>query len=86
MIKIICDKCGCECGATAMLMTTEIIDHPNPANFCDKSSTKITDDHRRLRYVLCSACYQALHLPNPYISKDELDWEDQDQYWDIGRQ
>lgn len=78
MIKIICDKCGCNCMRCGFHVDIQVIHNPTPIFCTDLGDLKITDDHTRVRFCLCQDCYAELGLPNVYIAakKDELRFRD----------
>lgn len=73
MIKLICDRCGKECGLNAFDVRSNVIHNPVPTSIRDVGEPKLSacDDH--IRFMLCSDCYNELGLPNPY--EKELKFE-----------
>ena len=79
MIKVLCDKCGKDCGLNAMLLTIQVIHNPSPINPLDGCDLKITDDKTFMKMCLCSDCYGKLNFPNIYTVQRtrELKWKDE---------
>lgn len=80
VIKIICDKCGCDCIRVGYHVDIQIIHNPTPIFCTDLGDLKITDDHIRVRFCLCQDCYRSLGLPNIYIAErtHELRFREED--------
>lgn len=78
MVKVLCDKCGKDCGLNALAITTEVINNPCPVHLQDCGELQITCDHSRIRYILCQECYIGLGLPNVYstIRNKKLEFRD----------
>lgn len=66
MIKVICDKCGKDCGLNAIDVSMGIIHNPCPTHVLDVDNLKITNDYSRIRFILCQDCSKELGLPNIY--------------------
>lgn len=66
MIKIICDKCGVDCGRVAYEIRVSAIHNPTPLYARDTGDLKITDDNSRFRFVVCQNCYRKMGFPNIY--------------------
>lgn len=79
MIKIICDKCGQDCGLNAFLLTIETVNNPGPTHPFDSSELQITCDNRKVKAMLCQKCYRAHGLPNVHscYRNKELVWRDE---------
>lgn len=81
MIKVICDKCGKDCGLNAMVLTIQVIHNPSPVFVLDRCDLKITDDNSFMKMCLCQECYEKLHFPNIYKVQrtKKLEWEEDNE-------
>ena len=66
MIKIICDKCGQDCGLNAYDILISALHNPVPASIKDIERPTATTDSTHIRFTLCQDCYKSLGLPNIY--------------------
>ena len=66
MLKVICDKCGCDCDRVGYELRISAIHNPVPLYPTDVGELKITDDVTKIRCVVCQKCYRELGLPNIY--------------------
>lgn len=64
MIKVICDRCKCNCELQAYDILVRVISNPSPHHCLDTDDLRITDDYSRMRMVVCQKCYNELNLPN----------------------
>lgn len=78
MIKIICDKCGCECGLNAFAIRVWNIHNPTPAYLNDTTDPKLSDSNEKIQFTLCLGCYRELGMPNLYkaVNDRKLEWRD----------
>ncbi len=76
MIRVLCDKCGADCDATAYAIAVEVIHNPTPRFPTDSGGIKITDDKSHMRMCLCQNCYRELGFPNIYVvmETNRLEW------------
>ncbi len=76
MIRVLCDKCGADCDATAYAIAVEVIHNPTPRFPTDSGGIKITDDKSHMRMCLCQNCYRGLGFPNIYavMETNRLEW------------
>lgn len=66
MIKVICDKCGIDCGRVAFEICVSSIHNPTPLHVMDIGESKITDEKKSYRFILCQTCYRQMGFPNYY--------------------
>lgn len=78
MIKVLCDKCGKDCGLVAYDFLIGIIENPCPTYIHDVGSLKITANNMKLRFVVCQGCYRSFGFPNIHKAKRDgkLTWRD----------
>lgn len=68
MIKLICDRCGEDCGLNGYDVLVNVLHNPVPTSMNDVGDPQITDDTTSLRMLLCQHCYKELGLPNVYTA------------------
>ena len=66
MVKVFCDRCGCDCDLNAYALTIQVIHNPTPANVASNGEARLTDDNTHISLCLCQKCYNELKLPNIY--------------------
>lgn len=66
MIKVLCDKCGCDCERNAFEIRVSAIHNPTPLYALDVGDLKITTDHKYYRFILCQHCCREMGFPNYY--------------------
>lgn len=66
MIKILCDRCGADCGRVGYEIRVASIHNPTPLHAKDLGDLRITDETAKYRFVLCQKCYRAMGFPNCY--------------------
>ena len=78
MIKVFCDKCGCDCDLIAYPITVEVIHNPCPVHPLDVGKLQITCDNASMRFILCQKCYRKFGFPNIHktVRTKRLDWRD----------
>lgn len=64
MMKIICDKCGQDCGLNAYDILIGVLHNPVPTSIKDTGRPTATTDSTHIRFTLCQDCYKSLGLPN----------------------
>ena len=76
MIKVVCDKCGQDCGLNGFALTVEIINNPCPVHILDVGDLKITCDHTKVRMIVCQGCYRSFGFPNIHkaVREKKLTW------------
>ena len=78
MIKVICDKCGENCGLIGYALKVEVIHNPCPVHIFDVGDLKITCDNTKMRMVVCQNCYRSFGFPNIHktVREKKLTWRD----------
>ena len=71
MLKIICDKCGSDCGRNAYELRIGVIRDPVPLAFDDAGDMKLTDTLDTVRFILCQNCYKKAGMPSVYKTIQE---------------
>lgn len=66
MIKLICDRCGKDCGLVARDILINDIENPVPTSCADKGQPMLSVSHKSKRLLLCQDCYRITGLPNLY--------------------
>lgn len=69
MLKVLCDKCGKDCGAQALDVLVRVIDNPAPLSIDSTYEPQITCDNSAIRMLLCHECYEKLGMPNVFTTK-----------------
>ena len=75
MIKIICDKCGCECGLSAFVIRVWNIYNLIPAYLNDTTDPKLNDSEK-IQLTLCQDCYKKIGIPDLHkaVNDRKLEW------------
>ena len=66
MIKLLCDKCGADCGLNAFDIRVNVIHNPIPVSYKNFGEPHLTDDTTHYRFMLCQECERKTGFPNPY--------------------
>lgn len=80
MVRIICDKCGCDCDRNAYDVFVQAIHNPAPLYYNDQKAATITDEpNTHVRFTLCQKCYREMQFPNIYscMEKKKIVWRDE---------
>lgn len=84
MMKIICDKCGQDCGLNAYDILIGALHNPVPTSIKDTERPTATTDSTHIRFTLCQDCYESLGLPNIYAcaSSGNITFRDRNSAYD----
>lgn len=81
MVKLICDRCGCDCGNAGYDVLVRSIHNPHPHHYDDHMDPSITDEpFGRVRLLLCQKCYRdEFKLPSIIESESagRIVWRDE---------
>lgn len=81
MLKMICDKCGTNCGNVGYDVLVRSLHNPHPHDHRDMAAPSVTDEpFDRVRFVLCAKCYrEKFKLPNIYecVDRGKIVWRDE---------
>ena len=70
MLLVLCDKCGADCERNAYEIRVAPIHNPCPLYATDVGDLKISDEHKKFRFILCQYCYREMGFPNYYKAVD----------------
>lgn len=81
MLKIICDKCGKDCGLIAYDLLVRILHNPEPVSIKDTGAPHITSDNSSIRMTFCENCYKEMGMPNIYktLKAESLKFKDKEE-------
>ena len=80
MLKMICDKCGDDCGRNAFDIRVNLLENPTPIYITDIGDPKISSTNLHYRVLLCQHCYRKMGFPNIFqvVEDKEFVWRDEE--------